>query len=171
MNKTRTRIIFFSFLAIIFSPSIAFGQIKYESLDKAYDREAAPDGFIEFSKKHGVENPNTCAVRLSHGLFKVDASFFKDVKAQSGIEWLGLVVRADDLAIILNKKIKKGVLIKTQQDIKNKRGIVFFDKLEGWSGGTGHISLWDGKAVTDQKKDGGKNFFSRGERIYFWQLD
>lgn len=146
--------------------------IKYDALSGVYshDPKKAPDGFLEFSRKHGVENPNTCAVRLSHALFLLDKGFFKDVKAKSGVEWLGLVVRADDLAIVLNKKIGVTKQIKLQKDIAGKRGVVFFDKLAGWSGGTGHIALWDGKRITDQLDDG-DDFFGRGERIYFWVLE
>jgi hypothetical protein len=151
--------------------------IDYASVAKGYETDRAPGGFLEFSAKQGVPEPNTCAVRLAHALFLQDKNFFRDVTAKSGIEWHGLPVRADDLAIILNKKIGKAVRHESPDktrgaapaEIAGKKGILFFDKLEGWEAGTGHISLWDGTRVLDVE-DGGTGFFRRGERLYFWPL-
>ena len=42
---------------------------------------AAPKGFRDFMKKHGIGVPNTCAVRLAYALFRSDKSFFRDVRA------------------------------------------------------------------------------------------
>lgn len=156
------------------SPAAA---LDYDSLERHYQPKEAPEGFLAFSQKHGVHQPNTCAVRLSYALFLQDKTFFRDVTARSGIEWLGLVVRADDLAIILNGKVGKAKRHESPDtaagappvEMIGKKGIVFFDKLAGWDGGTGHISLWDGNRVVDQE-DGGLDFFRRGERVYFWEL-
>lgn len=151
--------------------------IDYASVAKGYETDRAPDGFLEFSAKQGVPGPNTCAVRLAHALFLQDKNFFRDVTAKSGIEWHGLPVRADDLAIILNEKIGKAARHESPDktrgaapaEIAGKKGILFFDKLEGWDGGTGHISLWDGTRILDVA-DGGADYFRRGERLYFWPL-
>lgn len=151
--------------------------IDYAAVVAGYETDQAPEGFLEFSAKQGVPHPNTCAVRLSYALFLSDKDFFRDVAAKSGIEWHGLPVRADDLAIILNTKIGKAGRYESPEktrglapsEILGKKGILFFDKLEGWDGGTGHISLWDGDRVLDVE-DGGTGFFRRGERLYFWPL-
>lgn len=158
-----------------FSPAVL--AIDYASVVKGYKTDEAPDGFLEFSAKQGVTHPNTCAVRLAYALFLGDKEFFRDVTAKSGIEWHGLPVRADDLAIILNTKLGKAVRYDSPDkskglaptEIAGKKGILFFDKLEGWDGGTGHISLWDGNRVLDVG-DGGAGYFRRGERLYFWPL-
>ena len=72
-------------LAAIISFSLAIfragAAVDYNTVAKNYSAQEAPDGFLEFSKKHGVDTPNTCAVRLSYALFKADDSFFKEVKA------------------------------------------------------------------------------------------
>jgi len=164
------------FLATILATGTAVA-IDYDSLARHYQPKEAPDGFLAFSQKHGVDQPNTCAVRLSYALFLQDKTFFRDVTAKSGIEWLGLAVRADDLAIILNGKLGKAIRHESPDaaagappvEMVGKKGIVFFDKLAGWDGGTGHISLWDGSRVVDLD-DGGSDFFRRGERVYFWEL-
>ncbi len=158
-----------------FSPAVL--AIDYASVVKGYKTDEAPDGFLEFSAKQGVPHPNTCAVRLAHALFLQDETFFRDISAKSEIEWYGLPVRADDLAIILNTKLGKAVRYESPDkseglaptEIAGKKGILFFDKLEGWDGGTGHISLWDGTRVLDVE-DGGAGYFRRGERLYFWPL-
>lgn len=159
------------------SPASSIMAIDYESVAKGYETDRAPEGFLEFSANQGVTAPNTCAVRLAYALFLAEKTFFRDVTAKSGIEWHGLPVRADDLAIILNQKIVKAVRYASPDpaeglapsEIAGKKGILFFDKLEGWDGGTGHISLWDGTRVVDVA-DGGKAYFRRGERLYFWPL-
>jgi hypothetical protein len=168
------------FAALLLATLLAASSAKaldYDSLAPHYHPKEAPEGFLAFSQKHGVDSPNTCAVRLSYALFLQDKTFFRDVTAKSGIEWLGLVVRADDLAIILNGKLGKAKRHESPDaaagappvEMIGKKGIVFFDKLAGWDGGTGHISLWDGRRVVDQE-DGGSDFFRRGERVYFWAL-
>jgi hypothetical protein len=48
--------------------------------------------------------------------------------------------------------------------IKNKTGVVFFDTIKDFSG-TGHISLWDGKAVLDKG-----DYFNKSPRVYFFDL-
>lgn len=116
-----------------------------------------------------AEHVHSCAARLSYAIYCADESFFKDVTAKggTGAEWKGLPLRASDLAIILNKKIKKPVLVKAAADIsgtKKKHGIIFFDTIPGFAG-TGHISLWDGTKVLD---DG--NYFGKSPRVYFWTL-
>lgn len=166
-------------LGVVLSALAPLGSvaIDYESVAESYETDRAPEGFLEFSEKQGVTHPNTCAVRLAHALFLSDKTFFRNVSAKSGIEWHGLPVRADDLAIILNQKIAKAVRYESPDpatglaptELAGKKGILFFDKLEGWDGGTGHISLWDGTRVVDVG-DGGTGYFRRGERLYFWPL-
>jgi hypothetical protein len=134
-------------LATVFATGTA-AALDYNSLARHYPPKEEPDGFPAFSQKHDVDRPNTCAVRLPYALFLQDKTFFRDVTARSGIEWLGLVVRADDLAIILNGKRDKA------------------KRHESPDSGTGHISLWDSSRVVDQK-DGGSDFFHREECVYF----
>ena len=110
-----------------------------------------------------MSKPNTCAVRLSYALFECDKPYFKGVGARSGTEWYGLPTRADDMAIILNKKIRPASLVDSIGELSSKTGIIFFDKIAGWSGGSGHISLWNGDKVVD---DG--DYFDRSPRVYFW---
>lgn len=138
-------------------------ELKYSDIAKNYSRKKPPKGFVEFSAKNGIPEPNTCAVRLSYALFKIRKEFFKDVSAKSGVEWHGLPTRADDLAIILNKKVKKAIRV-SNSSVLGKHGIIFFDKIKGFDG-TGHISLWNGTAVVD-----GGDYFKAADRVYFWEL-
>ena len=144
---------------------VRFHKNRFDSLSSYYNSKEPPKGFIDFSRKHGVPNPNTCAVRLAHALVKTDKSFFSDVETNSGIEWSGLPTRADDLAIILNGKFGRGQPIKNKAAIKAKKGVVFFEKIKDFTG-TGHISLWDGISVVD-----GGDYFDRCKRVYFWSLE
>jgi hypothetical protein len=141
--------------------------ITYASLSRKYNSKEAPRGFCDFTKKHGIARPNTCAVRLAYALFECDKKFFKSIQAKSRIEWFGLPTKAADLAIILNQKLGKAVLVTSEDEISGpskKTGIIFFDTIAG-SDVSGHISLWDGTEVVD---DG--NHFSRSPRTYFWRL-
>lgn len=138
--------------------------ISFATLSNNYGI-AAPSGFLGFMQQHGISSPNTCAVRLSYAIFLSDSNFFADVKARSGVEWYGLPTRANDLAIILNKKIKNAVLVTSEASISGKTGIIFFDTIVGF-GGTGHISLWNGTAVSDNG-----NYFNNSPRVYFWSMN
>jgi hypothetical protein len=137
--------------------------ITYDELGSHYTRKA-PQGFKEFAKAHGVDSPNTCAVRLAYALFLADKGFFKDFDAK--LEWYGLPTRADELAPLLNEKFGKATRVdRSQISGKNvKRGIVFFDTITGF-GGSGHISLWNGSKVVD-----GGDYFDDSPRVYFWPL-
>jgi hypothetical protein len=140
--------------------------ISYSTLNNNYST-AAPKGFREFTKAHGIATPNTCAVRLAYALFLCDRELFSDVKAKSGVEWYGLPTKAADLAIVLNNKVHTAQLISSKSSLvaQKEKGIIFFDTIVGF-GGTGHISLWDGDEVGD-----GIEFFDSSPRVYFWRLD
>ena len=112
---------------------------------------------------------NTCAARVSYALYGADNRFFKDVTAKggTGAEWFGLPLRASELAIILNKKIRIAERIKSAAEIscpRKRQGIIFFDKIPGYAG-TGHISLWTGLKVFDNG-----DYFGKSPRVYFWVL-
>jgi len=140
--------------------------MNYANLSVKYKKKTkeVPKGFLQFTKSHGVDNPNTCATRLSFALFEVNKAFFKDVKALSGTEWYGLPTVASDLAIVLNKKIRKAWRINKKKDISGKKGIIFFDTVPPYDV-SGHISLWDGEKVVDNG-----DYFSKSPRVYFWEL-
>jgi hypothetical protein len=139
--------------------------IAFVKLELKYRLEP-PAGFREFTTKHGVSKPNTCAVRLSYALFECDKSFFKGIRARSGTEWYGLPTRADDMAIILNKKIRPASRVDKIDELSGKTGIIFFDKITGWPGGSGHISLWNGSKFFAEDDD----YFGRSPRVYFWMV-
>lgn len=139
---------------------------SYEALVKNYSTDKAPKGFIEFCKAHGNHNPNTCAVRMSHALNLTSPNIFKGEKTKSGISWNTLPTRADDLAIILNSRLRKAQLVKTREELAHLKGIVFFDSIPGFNG-SGHIALWDGKAFCAGRSD---DYFGKSPRIYFWPL-
>jgi hypothetical protein len=141
----------------------------------------APPGFkIDYAKndRYADGRPlnldwhlvNTCAVRLSDALTRVDPQFFHGVNA--GAEWhepiksdgRNLPMNAGALAIALRHKIGKPIQVLTPSVISGRRGVIFFDTITGYAG-TGHISLWDGNGVVD-----GGNYFPYSPRVYFWQL-
>lgn len=142
----------------------------YETLARNYSASQAPPGFKEFCRKHDNPNANTCAVRLAFGLKKTHSAFFEGQKPRSGVAWEGLPTRASDLAIILNAVLGRAKTIKDAQtplrmdQLKDTRGIIFFDTIQEFDG-TGHISLWDGTRVVD-----GGDYFDKSPRVYFWAL-
>jgi Type VI secretion system (T6SS), amidase effector protein 4 len=139
--------------------------LDYGSIEKHYLRKGAPSGFFPFMNANDVAEDavNTCGIRLAYAIFKAEPLFFKDKAAPSKVEWYGLPTRADDLALILSKYIVKPARV-TKMSIKNKTGVVFFDTIKDFSG-TGHISLWDGKAVLDKG-----DYFHKSPRVYFFDL-
>ena len=145
------------------------GNVNFMLLSSNYEvyKKYAPKGFVEFTTKHGVKNPNTCAVRLSSALKHADRNFFVGVEAP--LEWkkYDLPTRAADLAKILNKKFGKAELIKGgSAELSGRKGVIFFDfKAPLHDGATGHISVWDGKNVVD-----GGDYF-KAPRVYFWDLN
>ncbi len=139
--------------------------VTYKMVAQHYSTNRAPTGFRTFSQKHGVANPNTCAVRLSHALRRAQQRFFIGVEARSGVEWRDLPTRASDLAIILNRRIGQPRLVRSSADLGSEKGIIFFDTIRGF-GGTGHITLWTGEEVAD-----GGDYFSESPRVYFWRLN
>src|ERR1035441_1454912 len=106
---------------------------------------------------------NTCAVRLSDAITRVDSHFFHGVNSRAeGHEPIktgsrNLPMNAGALAVALRHKLGKPVLVLTPSILLGRRGIIFFDTITGYAG-TGHISLWDGNTVVD-----GGNYFPRSE--------
>jgi hypothetical protein len=152
--------------------------LTYQELAKQYanyNRQSkAPMGFkLHCLKKGGVADPNTCAVRLAYAIFLCDRTFFEDVEAKSKTEWFGLPSVASDLAIILNRKLKKAESVGSSA-VRNRTGIIFFDTIRGYessgsAAGSGHISLWDGTAVVDMEGNP-RHYFGRSPRVYFWDI-
>ena len=113
---------------------------------------------------------NTCAVRLSDALTRVDQQFFQGVSA--GAKWhepiksggRNLPMNAGALAVALRHKLGKPIQAHTRSALSGKKGIIFFDTITGYAG-TGHISLWDGNNVVD-----GGDYFPYSPRVYFWEL-
>jgi hypothetical protein len=138
----------------------------YDQIKAAYDTKNPPAGFKGFTAEHGEPEPNTCAVRLSYALNSAQADFFNGI-AENALKWESLITRADHLAIHLNKKLGKATKVTKLTEIADKNGIIFFDKISGFSG-TGHISLWNGSIVVDTPQN---NYFERSDHVWFWPLN
>ncbi len=137
-------------------------KITFTKVNQNYST-TAPDGFKDYAAREwGDSSPNTCAVRLAYAIWKTDRHFFRTVKANA--EWYGLPVRANELAHIFAKKLGRATHVENPTKIANRKGIIFFDTISGYSG-SGHISLWDGSQVVD-----GGDYFNRSPRVYFWPL-
>lgn len=138
-------------------------------------------------RETGPEYHDTCAVRLADAITRVQADFFSSATAEtwpekiptgryvpSGDSEVGLrfepapakrrlPIRAGEIKEHLNKKLGVGRLISAPNQISGLRGIVFFDKIPGYSG-TGHISLWDGQGIVDRGE------YWNSSRVWFWPL-
>lgn len=121
----------------------------------------APGAFRRFTRRHGVQWPNTCAVRLAGALEAADPNFFDGITVR--LQWRGMPTQASALANLITKRFGDAELA-TENSLQGKKGIIFFDTIEGFAG-TGHISLWN----FDRVEDGG-DYFEDSPRVYFWPL-
>jgi hypothetical protein len=152
--------------------------LTYERLAKEYanyDRQdKPPEGFVlHCQKKGGVDDPNTCAVRLAYSIHLCDRTFFRNVHAKAKTKWYGLPTVARELAIVLNEKLGRAERV-GQSEVHEKTGIIFFDTIHGYTpsgtaAGSGHISLWDGTAVVDMVRSP-RHYFAKSPRAYFWDI-
>ncbi len=138
--------------------------MTYSDVRAKYDINTPPTGFKEYCKKHANPEPKTCAVRLSFALKSVKKDFFDGSSFKAGESWNGLVTKAAVLSIVLNRELGKATLVKKKADIKDKKGLIFFDTITG-ANVTGHISMWNGNNVVDNG-----DYFSNSPRVYFWPL-
>jgi hypothetical protein len=148
-------------------PTFAEITAKYKPDSNYY-----PPGFREYCEKAGKPDQNTCAVRLAYAIDQVKPGIFKGKVPTDTLLWKGpdLPTKASGLAQTLPKIYGQAALVKKRADIEGKKGIVFFDTLEGWADGTGHIALWDGKRITDTDSPAGLAYFDRAPRVYFWDI-
>lgn len=100
--------------------------------------------------KLGIQFENTCAARMSVALIKSSVKFKGRLLSIKEGKWKGqrLETGAKNLADILSQPIVFGKPIiwhdskKFQAGLGNKRGVVFFWKIDGYNGGSGsHIDL------------------------------
>ena len=101
-------LLLFILLAILQSRTEVVAAVAYTDLAKHYSLEP-PKGFVEFCAAHNNPKPNTCAIRLSAALYKMDRKFFDDVTFPAGYGWKPLdadrelATRAASLAKIITK--------------------------------------------------------------------
>ena len=117
--------------------------------------------------------PNQCAARMGVALRAagVDLKTFAGVQCRKTLgHHPQHIMRAQELADWLIKQTQLvGIAEKhhatTAKDFRGRKGIVFI--CNGW-GNTDHIDVWDG--VVFEMKGGRSEYFTRGERVWFWEL-
>lgn len=123
--------------------------------------------------------PNQCAIRMTVALegAGVDTSSFDSLfprrRCASAYPALkshkpGHILAAQQLADWLRKQeavVGKASVHKkvSSTDFQGKKGVVFIKN--GW-GATDHIDVWNGSML----KGGALDYFSRGQEVWFWEL-
>jgi hypothetical protein len=140
----------------------AAGQVSYEAVSNKYSKKA-PAGFEEHMKKeYGEQKSNSCAIRLAFALEAADSDFFEGFSSKATFE--NKPVRAKELADYLDRKLGDRTKVSKKDELKGKKGIVYFGRLKDAGVGQ-HISTWTGSKVGDDR-----DLFDKAGEIGFWSL-
>lgn len=114
---------------------------------------------------------NQCAIRMGDALkkSKVNMSSFKGVQCwEKEHKNSRHILRAQELADWMLTEPNYFGYVDVKKDVEfsdysRKQGIVFIK--DGW-GVTDHIDVWNGTSM----KSGYKNYFEKGQEVWFWSL-
>ena len=115
---------------------------------------------------------NQCAIRMGVALAGagVNLSTFKGARCYPNLKHSPKhILRAQELATwLIGQSALVGKPVKnknvTYANYSNKPGLVFI--MNGWSGGTDHIDVWNG----GEMKGGSPDYFGIAQEVWFWTL-
>jgi hypothetical protein len=161
-DPAASRLILPAFLIMSALSVASSDRISYKEVSDNYSKKP-PDGFEEYMKKeYGEQKSNSCAIRLAFALEAVDSEFFKGFSSKATFK--NKPVRAKELAAYLDSKLEKRTKVGRKDDLKGKKGIIYFGGLKDAGVGQ-HISIWTGSKVGDDR-----DLFDKANEVGFWPL-